>query len=144
MSSEHFKGPGRFDDRPESEDREGLSRTGQNEGLDQASASRGTGCREPVRRSDGEDPLKVISMDSRRRRGVLRDPYKLGLLLQLCLTLLLISLLVYSLFPFLAVMDRLEIPIRRVIYIPLAIVAVVVFFARRTLRLLRQLKEERR
>lgn len=84
----------------------------------------------------------MVPLESRRRRGMLKDPYRLGLALQICLTLLLISLLIYCLFPFFAMMDRLDIPIGRVIYIPIAIVVIVLFFARRTVKLIRKFRGE--
>jgi len=84
---------------------------------------------------------KVVPLDSLRRRGVFRDPYKFGILLQIFFTLLLISLLIYCLFPFFAMMDRLDVPTKRVIYIPIAIVAVVLFFVRRAVRLVRRLRK---
>jgi hypothetical protein len=93
------------------------------------------------RKSEEDEAPKVVPLDSLRRRGVLRDPYKFGVLLQIFFTLLLISLLIYCLFPFFAMMDKLDVPTKRVIYIPIAIVAVVLFFVRRAVRLVRRLRE---
>jgi hypothetical protein len=135
MRFEHFKGRGRFADSAGSGD---AGHTG-HKGEPKLSHKSPDSERHPIP-GDEESP-KVVPLERPRHRGMLRDPYKLGLVLQICLTLLLISLLLYCMFPFFAMMDRLDIPIKRVIYIPLAIVVVVLFFTRRTVRLIRRLRE---
>ncbi len=75
-------------------------------------------------------------------KSIWRDPYKLGILLQLALIALLVSLLVYSIFPFYTAAKRLDLSPLQILVLPIAIGAVAVFFARRALRLLRALKRD--
>ena len=149
---ERFNGTGRFGDAEGAEDEEHDPRRGDfssarpqgdgdgPQGRDGSEIRRGSESRSH-RESETDDAPKVVPLDGPRRRSVFKDPYKFGLLLQIFFTLLLISLLIYCLFPFFAMMDRLDVPTKRVIYIPIAIVAVVLFFARRAVRLLRRLRE---
>lgn len=75
------------------------------------------------------------------RPGVIwKDPYRLGVLLQLFLIALLIVLLIYVLFPFFAVAGRFGLSVKQVFVVPVAVAAVVVLFIRRGLRLVRLLR----
>lgn len=69
-----------------------------------------------------------------------RDPYKLGAVLQLCLIILLVSLLVYSLFPFFAVAGRMGLSTTQTLILPIAVLAVAIFFARRVRGLIKNLR----
>ncbi len=135
MRFKHFKGRGRFEDPNGSDD---PGRPAHREG---SKRYRGPKHFERFKSSDDDEPPKVVPLESPRRWGILKDPYKVGLVLQICLTLLLIALLLYCLFPFFAMMIRLDIPIRRVIYIPLAIVVVVIVFTMRAVKLVRRLRK---
>jgi len=71
-----------------------------------------------------------------------RDPYKLGILLQICLIILLVSLLVYSLVPFFAVAGRLGLSTAQTMILPAAVFVVLIFFWRRVRGLVRKLRVE--
>jgi hypothetical protein len=135
MRFDHLKGRGQFADSSGSGD----SGPGGPEGKREISGTSPDSGRYPS--SEDEESPKVVPLERPRQRGIWKDPYKFGLVLQLCLTVLLISLLIYCLFPFFAMMDRLDIPVKRVVYIPVAIVVVVLFFTRRAVRLIRRLRE---
>jgi hypothetical protein len=71
-----------------------------------------------------------------------RDPYKIGMLLHIGLIILLCSLLVYSLIPFFAVAGRLGLSTTQQLILPVAVLAVVIFFWRRVRGLVRKLREK--
>ncbi len=101
-----------------------------------------------IEEKEKKDPDRPIK-DRRRkyrhspspREGVIwKDPYRLGVLLQLFLIALLIVLLIYVLFPFFAVAGRFGLSVKQVFVVPVAVAAVVALFIRRGWRLLRILR----
>ncbi len=83
---------------------------------------------------------KYRQSPSPRPGSVWKDPYRLGVLLQLFLIALLIVLLIYVLFPFFAVADRLGLSVKQIFVVPVAVAVVVALFIRRGWRLLRTLR----
>lgn len=71
-----------------------------------------------------------------------RDPYKIGILVQICLIILLASLLVYLLVPFFAVAGRMGLSRTQTMILPAAVLALLVFLWRRVRGLVRKLREE--
>jgi hypothetical protein len=97
-----------------------------------------------VGRADGRDAgdRKILRMKGARRGRALRDPQKLGALIHLCITVLLMILLVYCLFPFFAAADRLGLSTKYKVALPIAVAALVAFFIRRAIGLVRTLRGE--
>jgi hypothetical protein len=91
---------------------------------------------------EGEDGHKILRMKGVRRKDSLRDPHKLGALIHLCITVLLMILLVYCLFPFFAAAERLGLSTQYRVALPVAVAALVVFFVRRAVGLVRTLRGE--
>jgi hypothetical protein len=71
-----------------------------------------------------------------------RDPYKLGILLQICLIIFLVSLLVYFLVPFFAVAGRLGLSKVHTMMLPAAVFVILIVFWRRVRGLVRKLREK--
>lgn len=91
---------------------------------------------------EGADGRKILRMKGGRRRAPLRDPQKLGALIHLCITVLLVSLLIYCLFPFFAAAERLGLSAKFKVALPVAVAALVIFFVRRAIGLVRTLRGE--
>jgi len=92
----------------------------------------------------GRETPKVYQLGGRQRRGSLwRSGRAVGILLQICISALLVGLLLYLLVPFFAAADRLNLSARRVVYLPVAVLVIVVFMLRRILKLVRRLRDGR-
>jgi hypothetical protein len=89
---------------------------------------------------EGADERKILRLRTGRRGDSLRDPQKLGALIHLCITVLLMVLLIYCLFPFFAAAERLGLSVKYKVALPVGVAALVVFFVRRAVGLARTLR----